>query len=430
MSNKAIIAEHVSKRYRIGLKEQMHDSFVGAMTSWIKYPLSNYRRLRKLSKFEENGQSDDIIWALRDVSFEVSEGEVLGIIGKNGAGKSTVLKILSRITDPTSGKVTLRGKVSSLLEVGTGFHAELTGRENVYLNGTIIGMSKKEIDKKFDEIVDFAGVEKFIDTPIKRYSSGMKVRLAFAVAAFIEPEILIIDEVLAVGDVDFQRKCLGKMKDVSGSGRTVLFVSHNMGAVADLCDRTILLENGRISNEGTTEEIIYDYLTRHDGSGKLIPNEWSGERTGDGPRKFFKIATLDRNYNVSSTFINGEPIHFQLVVKGNKGDKCIVAVKIKNELGQIILHFTSQDDKAELMLTEDITEFLITVEKNILNSGTYYISAFVADHNDYPNDYLVDCLSFTVETANQGVLRNKSNIRFPVKWRAQSYRNLDRERIV
>jgi lipopolysaccharide transport system ATP-binding protein len=199
-------------------------------------------------------------WALKDVSFEVKRGEVVGIIGRNGAGKSTLLKILSRITEPSEGRVTLRGRVASLLEVGTGFHPELTGRENIFLNGAILGMSKAEIRKKFDEIVAFAEVERFLDTPVKRYSSGMYVRLAFAVAAHLEPEILVVDEVLAVGDAEFQKKCLGKMKDVATGGRTVLFVSHNMGAVASLCEKVIYLKNGKVSSLGKTPEQIYIYL--------------------------------------------------------------------------------------------------------------------------------------------------------------------------
>ena len=192
----------------------------------------------------------EVVWALRDVSFEVQKGEVVGLIGRNGAGKSTLLKLLSRITEPTAGTATIKGRVASLLEVGTGFHPELTGRENVYMNGTILGMTKREIDRKFDEIVDFSGVEKFLDTPIKRYSSGMNVRLAFAVAANLEPEILIVDEVLAVGDAEFQRKCIGKMQDVASAGRTVLFVSHNMGALTRFCHRSILLQHGKITAEG------------------------------------------------------------------------------------------------------------------------------------------------------------------------------------
>ena len=241
----AIKAEKISKCYRIGLKEEMHDSIAGAVFDFLKSPLKNYRKYRSLYKFEEikngnpNTSAADIIWALKDVSFEVKQGEVLGIIGRNGAGKSTLLKILCKITDPTSGVAEIRGRVSSLLEVGTGFHPELTGRENIYLNGTILGMTKKEVDHKFDEIVDFSGMEKFIETPVKRYSSGMKVRLAFSVAAHLEPEILLIDEVLAVGDADFQKKCLSKMEDVGQEGRTVLFVSHNMPAITRLCKRAI-----------------------------------------------------------------------------------------------------------------------------------------------------------------------------------------------
>jgi lipopolysaccharide transport system ATP-binding protein len=260
MSETAIKVENLSKLYRIGLKEQIHDTITGAMVSWLKAPLKNLRNLRRLNTFNGDGESDDLIWALKDISFEVKHGETLGIIGRNGAGKSTLLKVISRITEPTSGQVTINGRVASLLEVGTGFHPELTGRENIYMNGTILGMTKKEIDRKFDEIVDFSGVEKFIDTPIKRYSSGMQVRLAFSVAAHLEPDILIVDEVLAVGDAEFQEKCLGKMGDVVKEGRTVLFVSHNMMAIRSLCSRAILLDRGRINSNGSVQETLSAYL--------------------------------------------------------------------------------------------------------------------------------------------------------------------------
>lgn len=263
----AIKIQNMSKCYRIGVKEKIHDTFGGTIIDFIKSPLKNYRKYRSLYKFDEinpnldtNSDFLDIIWALKDVSFEVKQGEVLGIIGLNGAGKSTLLKILSQITDPTSGFAKIRGRVTSLLEVGTGFNPELTGRENVYLNGTILGMKKKEIDQKFDEIVDFSEVEKFIDTPVKRYSSGMKVRLAFSVAAHLEPEVLIIDEVLAVGDIAFQKKCLGKMGDVARGGRTILFVSHNMAAINELCDRTLWLEGGRLKLDGPTMDVVSEYM--------------------------------------------------------------------------------------------------------------------------------------------------------------------------
>lgn len=261
MSDIAIRVENLSKRYRIGLKEELPDTLFGAMRGWLKSPLSNFRQLRQLSHFSENGHDpEDVIWALKHVSFEVKRGEVVGIIGRNGAGKSTLLKILSRITDPTSGRAIIDGRVSSLLEVGTGFHPELTGRENIYLNGTILGMRKAEVDRKFDEIVDFSGVEKFIDTPVKRYSSGMQVRLAFSVAAHLEPEILLIDEVLAVGDAEFQQKCLGKMNEVSEGGRTVLFVSHQMGAIRKLCPRSILLKDSHIQLDSITNVVLDEYL--------------------------------------------------------------------------------------------------------------------------------------------------------------------------
>jgi len=258
MTNLAVRVENISKKYRIGAKEAKSETFVEAIMKLVKAPMTNFRKLQNLSNFRQEDE-DDVIWALKDVTFDVKMGESVAIVGNNGAGKSTLLKILSKITDPTTGSVIIKGKISSLLEVGTGFHPDLTGRENVYLNGTILGMKKTEIDRKFDEIVDFSGVAKFVDTQVKRYSSGMRVRLAFAVAAFLEPDILIIDEVLAVGDLDFQRKCLGKMDDVAKSGRTVLFVSHNMAAVRNLCQRGIMLVNGKVTFTGGIEEVVSVY---------------------------------------------------------------------------------------------------------------------------------------------------------------------------
>jgi lipopolysaccharide transport system ATP-binding protein len=261
MTRPIISIEDLSKAYRLGTKDKTPDTLVGALASVAKAPFVNWRRLARLdTRNSVNRDDEDIVWALKDVSFDVQCGEVIGIIGRNGAGKSTLLKILSRITEPTSGQAKLRGRVSSLLEVGTGFHPELSGRDNIYMNGTILGMTKREIDRKFDEIVDFSGVEKFLDTPVKRHSSGMQVRLAFAVAAHLEPEILIVDEVLAVGDADFQKKCLGKMQDVSRSGRTVLFVSHNMAAVQNLCSKAILLEQGAVVAFDSCSEVTHQYL--------------------------------------------------------------------------------------------------------------------------------------------------------------------------
>jgi lipopolysaccharide transport system ATP-binding protein len=245
----SIISVHnLGKRYRLG-----HTAGPNTLRDRLAQGFSSLFGHR-------GGKTTEEFWALRDVSFEVQEGEVLGIIGRNGAGKSTLLKILSQITEPTTGEVRLRGRVASLLEVGTGFHGELSGRENIYLNGAILGMAKAEIHRKFDEIVAFSGVEKFLDTPVKRYSSGMTVRLAFSVAAHLEPEILLIDEVLAVGDVEFQKKCLGKMDDVAKSGRTILFVSHNMAAISNLCQKGILLENGTVALQAEIDECVQRYL--------------------------------------------------------------------------------------------------------------------------------------------------------------------------
>lgn len=261
MGKSVIKVDSLSKRYRLGLKENQAETLVGQISQIIRSPWENLKQLRRLNRFSEKDES--VFWALKDINFEVKEGEVLGIIGKNGAGKSTLLKILSGITDPTEGKIEIHGRVASLLEVGTGFHPELSGRENIYMNGTILGMTRKEIDSKLDEIIDFSGVEKFIDTPVKFYSSGMKVRLGFSVAAHLDPEILIIDEVLAVGDYEFQKKCLGKMEDVAGQGRTVFFVSHNMQAVSSLTNKAILLYKGEVEKMDCTPEVVKFYLSKY-----------------------------------------------------------------------------------------------------------------------------------------------------------------------
>ncbi len=257
MNNHIIEVNNLSKQYHLGAKERTNRTLREAVTDAFTAPVRNFRNLRRLTRIEDD--NPDTIWALKDISFQVQPGEIVGIIGRNGAGKSTLLKILSRITEPTSGEINLHGRVASLLEVGTGFHPELTGRENIYLNGTILGMRKNEIDRKFDEIVAFSEIEKFLDTPVKRYSSGMYVRLAFAVAAHLEPEILLIDEVLAVGDASFQKKCLGKMGEVAEAGRTVLFVSHNLAAVKRICLTGIYLESGMVAFRDTIDKVLLAY---------------------------------------------------------------------------------------------------------------------------------------------------------------------------
>jgi len=301
MSTVAIRAESIAKLYRVGLKRRRHDTLRDQITDGV---ISLFRRNRRAASTDKL----ETIWALKDISLEVKQGEILGIVGRNGAGKSTLLKILSRIVEPTSGRAEINGRVGSLLEVGTGFHGDLTGRENTYLNGAILGMKKTEIDRKFDEIISFAEIEKFVDTPVKRYSSGMYMRLAFAVAAHLEPEILIVDEVLAVGDVAFQKKCLGKMDSVARDGRTVLFVSHNLPAVIRLCERTILLDGGKLVLDGPTQEIVSDYL-----SSGLMSNavkEWTSEDTAPGGEITRLRAVRVRNAegSVTDVFDIKEPV--------------------------------------------------------------------------------------------------------------------------
>ncbi|MCB0209514.1 MAG: ABC transporter ATP-binding protein [Anaerolineae bacterium] len=311
MSSIAVRAEKLGKMYHIGsvvnksvtLRDKIADGFVAP-----------FRRARKLMRGEATGASelDQSIWALRDISFTIEPGEVVGIIGVNGAGKSTLLKILSKITEPTEGFAEIHGRVSSLLEVGTGFHKELTGRENVYLNGAILGMRKSEIDRKFDEIVAFSEVQKFIDTPIKHYSSGMTVRLAFAVAAHLEPEILIVDEVLAVGDIRFQKKCINKMQDVGKAGRTVLFVSHNMSAVTRLCERAIMLEGGRVIDDGPAANVVSNYLNADMGTSALRTWPDVNSAPGDAVVKLRSICVRDQNNEISDTIDIRQPVKLEM----------------------------------------------------------------------------------------------------------------------
>jgi lipopolysaccharide transport system ATP-binding protein len=286
MSEPAIRIEGLGKRYRLGRRER-YLSLRDSLTRAARRPL------RWLRKESESGDNPDSFWALKEISFEVGHGEVVGIIGRNGAGKSTLLKILSRITEPTAGQVDLYGRVGSLLEVGTGFHPELTGRENIYLNGAILGMKREEISRKFDEIVAFSGVEKFLDTAVKHFSSGMYMRLAFAVAAHLEPEILVVDEVLAVGDAEFQKKCLNKMEETGRSGRTVLFVSHNMPSITRLCGRCVLLDEGAVRRDGPAAEVAADYL--RSGAGTSAFREWTDPRRmpGDDVARLRRVRVLD-----------------------------------------------------------------------------------------------------------------------------------------
>jgi len=343
MSDIAIRVEGLSKLYRIGKRERYY-TLRDTLTNALYAPFQAVTSALNGRRSSVSGQpSDNTIWALKDVSFEIKRGEVVGVIGRNGAGKSTLLKILSRITEPTEGSAEIHGRVGSLLEVGTGFHPELTGRENIYLNGAILGMKKAEIDRKFDEIVAFAEVEKFIDTPVKHYSSGMAVRLAFAVAAHLEPEILLVDEVLAVGDAAFQKKCIGKMGDVAKAGRTVLFVSHNMGPIERLCSRCILLEEGVKKREGAARDVISTYLRY----GWRATAVW--QRSGDHPWPeevaFQSARTLNKAGCSTDRFAGDEPVGVEIeYVVRRSLPACQIGVRINDGQG-ITVMYTSECDK-------------------------------------------------------------------------------------
>jgi lipopolysaccharide transport system ATP-binding protein len=378
MTDIAIQVESLSKRYRITTKDARSDSLAQAVANWASAPLRNFRKLHQLTHFDDNDPASvDVIWALRNVSFEVKEGEALGIIGRNGAGKSTLLKILSRITEPTSGRAVINGRVASLLEVGTGFHQDLTGRENVYLNATILGMRKTEVDRKFDEIVDFSGVETFIDTPVKFYSSGMKVRLAFAVAAYLEPEILIIDEVLAVGDAEFQKKCLGKMGEVASGGRTVLFVSHNMGAVQDLTKRCLYLVQGSICGVGPTREVVDQYM-RHGLAQR--DTETTGlhfyrrETNPNASARFTRIWVNDTEADMADVMV-GQPLTIHVAIEAYRPvSGAAMAITLKRTTGEVISTILSADIGYSLDLPPGDTTITCKVEDIFLFPGTYLLN--------------------------------------------------------
>lgn len=410
MSSKdiAIKVENISKCYRIGAKVDKSENFIGAVLNFVKSPVSNYRKYKSLYTFDDikpdgNGSenpSSDILWALNDVSFEVKQGEALGIIGANGAGKSTLLKILSKVVSPTTGRIEIKGKFSSLLEVGTGFHPELTGRENVYLNGTILGMTKKEVDRKFDEIIDFSGVEKFIDTPVKRYSSGMTVRLAFAVAAHLEPEILIIDEVLAVGDIFFQQKCLSKMNEVAREGRTVLFVSHNMSALENLCTTGIFLRNGQVVSQGDINSIISTYMRSTRSNFESNPQNW--KHCGTGQAHVTDMQVLDPSNNPCSFIKIGDTVIVDFEVEFYEAldvvDDVTVVFK-KAETGERVLHMQSLDCG---LLVKNVSKgkrrYRVEIPELMLYPGYYLISIYLGARLE-AIDYVQDVFNLNIVQA-------------------------------
>jgi lipopolysaccharide transport system ATP-binding protein len=384
LSDIAIRVERLSKQYAIGLRNYRHDTLRDQLTDGLRSLFGfNGHRFKQNSKLGIRNSKSDTIWALKDVSFEVKKADVVGIIGRNGVGKSTLLKILSRITKPTSGCARICGRVGSLLEVGTGFHAELTGRENIYLNGAILGMKKTEIDRKFDEIVAFAETEKFIDTPVKRYSSGMYVRLAFAVAAHLEPEILMVDEVLAVGDTQFQKKCLGKIQDVStGQGRTVLFVSHNMDAIRRLCSRCLLLENGQLAAFGNTASIVAQYLSGD--SHKTQPCEWidvsHASRKGTGEARFVAVQYSSVNEAVACRPYSGGPLEFVLAVLSDSHRSVeSIAVTLHDLYGTSLVNADTLLIDRTIDLRKGLNFVRLKIDKLYLNPGIYRLSLWLAN---------------------------------------------------
>ena len=403
MSDIAIAFENLSKSYLVGHQSAQRERYT-ALRDVIAREARNFaRKGLDFIRGRQIVQGDEVeeFWALRDVSFEVRRGEVLGIIGRNGAGKSTLLKILSRITEPTRGRITIRGRVSSLLEVGTGFHPELTGRENIYLNGAILGMTQREIRKKFDEIVAFAEVEQFLDTPVKRYSSGMYVRLAFAVAAHLEPEILVVDEVLSVGDAAFQRKCMGKMSNVATEqGRTVLLVSHNMPAVLSVCSKALLLNAGRVCVLGDASDCVRQYMNEITEMSNISLN-CRTDRTGDGSVRFIRAYFTNNRHSTINEVRSGDDITIAMDLENNTGaalTRFHVSVAIRDTTDEIICYFSStlQRNDFEYIPYSKIIRIGIRVPKFQLVPGGYSMTLYSSVRDDVA-DWIRGAITFEVQ---------------------------------
>jgi lipopolysaccharide transport system ATP-binding protein len=406
MSNIAIKAEGLSKLYRIGGPQEKYKTLRDVVTDILSSPL------RRLSSAigKSNSARQETFWALRDVSFEIRKGEVTGIIGRNGAGKSTLLKILSRITEPTSGYADIRGRVRSLLEVGTGFHQELTGRENILLNGAILGMKRGEIERKFDEIVSFAEVEKFIDTPVKRYSSGMYLRLAFAVAAHLESEILLVDEVLAVGDAAFQRKCLGKMGEVAKQGRTVLFVSHNMSAVKEMCQHGILLDAGQITFEGDSAQCIAEYLHCLEESPVTL-NRGS---------KHLALGQPQIHSSAGNCIVSGEPFKITLPLTAQGTQNPMMFFIVEDFTGNTIIHSRINSRDIGVEIIEGACRIELDCPALWLAPGVYsaYFKFLAPNVTDLPGRFLTE--KITIEALGEFGSFGKAVLNPKVEWRIKT----------
>ncbi len=410
--DEAILVENISKVYRLGQKAELHDNLARTFFEFFRNPLKNYRTYRSLYKFSDEeldskGYVNDsnILWAVRDVSFRAKQGERIGIVGRNGAGKSTLLKLLCQVTDPTRGRAMVRGKISSLLEVGTGFHQELTGRENVYLNGTILGMKRSEVKRKFDAIVAFSGVEKFIDTPVKRYSSGMKVRLAFSVAAHLEPELLIVDEVLAVGDADFQKKCLDKMESVGKQGRTVLFVSHNMAAISRLCQRAILLEKGRVVEDGPSNQVVAAYMTS--GTGTSAARVWEEPQKAPHGRytRLLAIKIKTEDGEVSDVVDIRRPFMVEMTFDVVEGGAILLPhFGLQNEAGTSVFVAVDHDpDWRKRPRPKGRYTSIAHVPGNLMAEGIHFVNCNMITLNPDSKEYQVrSAVSFTVVDSADG----------------------------
>jgi lipopolysaccharide transport system ATP-binding protein len=381
----------LSKRYRLGK--------IGARTLRDEIQMFAERWRNRSITNETREDRPDEFWALRDITFNVEQGEVLGLIGRNGAGKSTLLKILSRITEPTTGRAILRGSVGSLLEVGTGFHPELTGMDNIFLNGAILGMDKAEIRSKLDEIIAFSGVERHIDTPVKRYSSGMIVRLGFAVAAHLEPDILIVDEVLAVGDAEFQRKCIGKMQDVAGHGRTVIFVSHQMGTIQQLCTRCIALNRGRVVDSGPTGEVVAAYLNSYEEEAEAAFTEENPHRTGSREIQLMDGRMMDRDGRTVTSIVAGQDYVFEFDYKTETPDLPFTCqIKVFNQRGIDIAHFSTQFEGVRMRTDGNQGRIRCSVERLPLPLGKYRVEVGLEAFGR-PTDVIPNALYFMVDSS-------------------------------